>query len=58
MVDMVPTQKKGRGGGLGNKSLNATQKKVKDFFSFGEGITCGSRARFQPIHCFVEQGSH
>ena len=39
MVDMVPTQKKGRGGGLGNKALNATQRKVKYFFRNGEGLS-------------------
>ena len=38
MVDMVPTQKKGRVGGLGNHAANATQRKVQRFFQYGEGL--------------------
>ena len=39
MVDMVPTQKRGQVGGLGNMALNAAQKKVNDFFRRGHGLS-------------------
>ena len=38
MVDMVPTQKKGGRGGLGNKAPNAAQLKVNVFFRNGAGL--------------------
>ena len=39
MVDMVPTQVGGGKGGLGNKALNAAQKKVYNFFRSGDGLS-------------------
>ena len=45
MVDMVPKQKKGRVGGLGNKAPNAAQRKVNDFVRSGEGLSVGNPGR-------------